>query len=38
MNDKNIDTNQNQSCYNELEDLKRQTSVCLQTISFTGVD
>ncbi len=30
--------NQNQSCYNELENLKQRTSVRLQTISFAGVD
>ncbi len=30
MNDKTLTPNQNQSCYNELTNLKRQRSVCLE--------
>ncbi len=33
-----LTANQNQSCHYELENLKRQTSMCLQMISFAGVD
>ncbi len=34
-----LTSNQNPSCYNELEDLKQQTRACYKRmISFAGVD